>query len=310
MIASAVARIRRAVVLFFRRPGIKKVTRILGSVLKIGFFLAVMLVLYLPIVFIAIQSVNESNSLYNFSGFTFEYWINVFTFNIPSKAVENAIVTTMLVAVIATVVATVAGTIFAIGIHSLSRKKRQGMVILNQVPILNADIITGISMMMVFRLLMNMIPDIFQFGFVTLVIAHIFFCIPYVVLSVLPKLSELDDNLYDAALDLGCTPAGGIVKVIVPAISSGILSGMLIAFTMSIDDYLISLFNAGQRGIGGDNLSMYVYNAANRIIEHEVYAFSSILSSGVFVLLLAIYIHSALKKKSAERHKVLSQQKI
>jgi len=199
--------------------------------------------------------------------------------------------------------ATVAGTIFAIGIHSLSRKKRQGMVILNQVPILNADIITGISMMMVFRLLMNLIPDLFQFGFVTLVIAHIFFCIPYVVLSVLPKLSELDDNLYDAALDLGCTPAGGIVKVIVPAISSGILSGMLIAFTMSIDDYLISLFNAGQRGIGGDNLSMYVYNAANRIIEHEVYAFSSILSSGVFILLLAIYIHSALKKKSAERQK-------
>ncbi|MFA5005952.1 MAG: ABC transporter permease [Candidatus Izemoplasmatales bacterium] len=310
MIASALSRFRRTVVLFFRRPGIKKTTRILGSVLKVGFFLGVMLILYLPIVFIAIQSVNQSNSLYNFSGFTFEYWLNVLTFDIPSKAVENAITTTMLVAIIATVVATVAGTIFAIGIHSLSRRKRQGMVILNQVPILNADIITGISMMMVFRLLLNLIPDAFQFGFVTLVIAHIFFCIPYVVLSVLPKLAELDDNLYDAALDLGCTPASGIVKVIVPAIGSGILSGMLIAFTMSIDDYLISLFNAGQRGIGGDNLSMYVYNAANRIIEHEVYAFSSILSTGVFVLLLAIYLRSALKKKSAERHKVLSQQKI
>lgn len=310
MIASGFARFRRAVVLFFRRPGVKKATRILGSVVKIGFFVGVMLVLYLPIIFIAIQSVNESNSLYNFSGFTFEYWKNVLTLSIPSRAVENAIATTLLVAVIATVVATVAGTIFAIGIHSLSRKKRQGMVILNQVPILNADIITGISMMMVFRLLMNLIPDAFQFGFVTLVIAHIFFCIPYVVLSVLPKLAELDENLYDAALDLGCTPAGGIVKVIVPAISSGIMSGMLIAFTMSIDDYLISLFNAGQRGIGGDNLSMYVYNAANRIIEHEVYAFSSILSTGVFVLLLAIYLHSALKKKSAEKHKLLSHQKI
>jgi spermidine/putrescine transport system permease protein len=304
------AETRRAVVLFFRRPRVKRLGHALGSIVKVAFFLAVMFALYLPIIYIAIQSVNASDSLYNFSAFTLESWVNVLTWNIPSVKVGNAILTTLFVAIVATGVSTVVGTIFAIGIHSLSKKKREGMVILNQVPILNADIITGLSVMMVFRMLLDLVPDLFTFGLLTLVTAHIFFCIPYVVLSVMPKLAELDENLYDAALDLGCTPAGGIVKVIVPAVRSGILSGMLIAFTMSIDDYLISLFNAGQRGLGGENLSIYIYNAANRIIEHEVYAFSTILSTTVFILLVVVYLRSALKKRGADRAMLVRNQKI
>jgi len=289
----------RQVVLFFRRPKVEKAMEILGGILKNLFFVFVILLLYVPIIIIAIQSINTSSQITDYAGFTWKYWIQVLTWTIPSASIRNSILTTLVVAGIATLVSTVLGTFFAVGIHSLSKKKRQGMVLLNQVPILNADIITGLSMWMVFKFISTIIP--IRFGLGTLVTAHVFFCIPYVVLSVLPKLNELDDNLYDAALDLGCKPMMGIIKVIVPAISSGILSGMMIAFTMSIDDYLISFFNDGSGGIGGQNLSVYVYGASNLGIDRAVYAFSTILSLGVFVALLAIYVRSALKKRRLEQ---------
>ncbi len=287
----------RKVTLFFRRPKVEKTVDILGSILKYAFFAFVMMCLYLPIFLIAVQSFNKSNELTAFSGFTWQYWVNVLTFQVPSVKVEKAILTTLVVAVSATLLATILGTVVAIGIHALTKKRRQAMVIINQIPILNADIITGLSLAMIFKIFVDAMPDFFSFGLGTLIFAHVFFCIPYVVLSVLPKLGELDENLYEAALDLGCKPSAAIGRVIVPAIAPGILSGMLIAFTMSIDDYLISLFNKGQRGIGAENLSIYVYNAANRTIEHEVYAFSSILSITVFVVLIAVYVKSLLKQK-------------
>lgn len=287
----------RKVTLFFRRPKIEKVVDIFASILKYAFFAFIMICLYLPIFLIGVQSFNKSNELTAFSGFTWQYWINVLTVQIPSVKVEKAILTTLSVAILATLVATILGTIIAIGIHALTKKRRQTMVIINQIPILNADIITGLSLAMIFKIFVDAMPNVFSFGLATMIVAHVFFCIPYVVLSVLPKLSELDENLYEAALDLGCKPAKAIAKVIVPAISSEILSGMLIAFTMSIDDYLISLFNKGQRGIGAENLSIYVYNAANRTIEHEVYAFSSILSVVVFLVLAGVYVKSLLKQK-------------
>lgn len=287
----------RRVTLFFRRPKVEKTVSILGSIVKYAFFAFVMMCLYLPIFLIAVQSFNKSSELTAFSGFTWQYWVNVLTFQVPSVKVEKAILTTLIVAVSATLLATLLGTIVAIGIHALTKKRRQSMVIINQIPILNADIITGLSLAMIFKIFVDAMPGVFSFGLGTLIFAHVFFCIPYVVLSVLPKLAELDENLYEAALDLGCKPAAAIGRVIVPAIAPGILSGMLIAFTMSIDDYLISLFNKGQRGIGAENLSIYVYNAANRTIEHEVYAFSSILSLTVFVVLIAVYVKSLLKQK-------------
>lgn len=295
----------RKVTLFFRRPKVEKTMDILGSIVKYAFFAVVMMCLYLPIFLIGVQSFNRSNELTAFSGFTWQYWINVLTFRVPSVSVEKAILTTLIVAVSATLLATVLGTIVAIGIHALTKKRRQAMVIINQVPILNADIITGLSLAMIFKIFVEAMPGVFSFGLGTLIVAHVFFCIPYVVLSVLPKLSELDENLYEAALDLGCKPAAAIGRVIVPAIAPGILSGMLIAFTMSIDDYLISLFNHGSRGIGKENLSIYVYNAANRTIEHEVYAFSSILSVVVFLALIAVYIRSMMK----QRHLVAGSKK-
>jgi len=292
----------RSIVLFFRRTAVQKVTKVLSSILKYTFFAFVLILLYLPIMVIAIQSVNDSSQFYNFTGFTFQWWINVFTLNLSGELLV-AIKTTLIVALVATLISTVLGTIISIGIHSLAKKKRQAMVLLNQVPILNADIITGLSLMVVFKLVMTLIPNIFGLG--TLILAHVFFCMPYVILSVLPKLSELDENLYDAALDLGCHPASGIVKVIVPSISSGIFSGMLIAFTMSIDDFLISFFNTGDNGglfdLGSNNLSTYIYGSYNRTgFDLSVYAYSTLLSLLVFIALAAVYIKSSVKKAKAE----------
>lgn len=283
----------RPVVLFFRRPGVAKTMQVLGSILKYTFFVFVLILLYLPIGVIAIQSVNNSRQFYGFTGFTLEWWGNVLAFDLSTE-LQNAIVTTLLVAVVATLLSTVFGTIIAIGIHSLAKKKRRAMVLINQIPILNADIVTGLSLMFVFKILMNLFPDFF--GLPTMILAHVFFCMPYVILSILPKLSELDENLYDAALDLGCHPASGIVKVIVPAVSSGIFTGMLIAFTMSIDDFLISFFNTGGIGLGSNNLSTYINGSVLHIMDTEVYAFSTILSFSVFVVLAVIYIRSSIKK--------------
>ena len=245
---------QRSFVLFFRKPGVEKTIGIIKSILKWIFFVGVIFMLYLPILIIAIHSVNESQGIYAFTNFTFKWYGEIFTETSLFQSIKNS----LLIAVLATAVSTVFGTIFAIGIHSLTKKKRQKMVLLNQVPILNADIVTGISLMLVFKTLMYIFPNIF--GFTTMFLAHIFFCLPYVILSILPKLSELDDNLYDAALDLYSKPAVGILKVIIPAISSGIFTGMLMAFTMSIDDFVISYFTRGQ---GFQNLSIWIYTSIN-----------------------------------------------
>jgi len=282
--------------LFLRRPKVEQAIARIVSVFKYAFFAFFMFLMYLPIVVIAIQSFNTTTGLiYQFNGFTFEHWKNVLTFDLDTN-LANAITTTLVVAFLATAVSTVAGTIIAIGIHSLPKKKRQGMVFLNQVPILNADIITGISLMFVFKIVATILPG--TFGMPSLIVAHIFFCLPYVVLSILPKLAELDENLYDAALDLYCKPAAGITKVIIPAILPGILTGMLIAFTMSIDDFLISFFNAGEI----NNLSIYIYGGYNRRLAPEVYAYNTILSTVIILGLVAMYVSSALKKRARLKH--------
>jgi len=290
-------------VLFFRRPKVEKVMKSLVSVFKYSFFAFFMFLMYMPIFIIAIQSFNDRGLLYRFSGFTFDYWINVLTFNLDPDLMA-AIITTLLVAFIATLISTVVGTIAAIGIHALPKKKRQQMVILNQVPILNADIITGLSLMFIFKIVVDLFPNIF--GLPSLIVAHVFFCIPYVVLSIMPKLAELDENLYDAALDLYCKPKRAITRVIIPAIMPGIFTGMLIAFTMSIDDFLISFFNTGSydpfnAGLGLNNISTYIYGSVNRQMAPEVYAYNTILSLGVILILAFVYIRSAYKNRKHEQ---------
>jgi spermidine/putrescine transport system permease protein len=280
----------RKIVLFFRRPTVDKIVRLIGSILKWVFFIGLIFLLYLPIMIIAVQSVNNSQSMYDFTYFTLKWYGLIFN----ERSLSQAILNSLIIAILATVISTILGTVFAIGIHSLTKKKRQKMILLNQVPILNADIVTGISLMLVFKILMSFFPTIF--GFTTMLLAHIFFCLPYVILSVLPKLSELDDNLYDAALDLYCKPTTGILKVIIPAISSGIFTGMLMAFTMSIDDFVISYFNTGQ---GFENVSIWIYASIGRQMSPAVYAYNTAFSFLMIFVLIIISIRGSLKKRRA-----------
>lgn len=246
------------------------------------FFILMMFMLYLPIIIIAIQSVNSSVVTTRFSTFTLEWYTNIFN----EDELLNAIKNTLMVSAIATTLATVLGTFFAIGIFHLPKNKRSGLMFLNNVPILNADIVTGFSLMIMFRFVMvliNMVVQLFNpsasisiFGLPTLVLAHLFFTFPYVVLSVVPKLKELDANLVDAAADLGLKPMKALIYVVVPAIKAGIFSGMLLALTMSVDDFVISFFNTGA---GYDNLSIWIYGVlGRRNLTPSVYAFSTLLT--------------------------------
>lgn len=253
-------------------------------------FLVVLIVLglYLSIIVIAIQSFNANRNISNFTSFSFQWYFNI----INEEELMNAIRNTFLVSSIATVLATFLGTFFAIGLYALSRKSRVLWMLLNNVPILNADIVTGFSLMLMFRLLMVVFPNIF--GLFTLVMAHLFFTIPYVVLSVMPKLKETDPNLMDAALDLGVKPYKALIKVVIPAIKAGIFSGMLLALTMSIDDFVISYFNTGA---GFDNLSIWIYAViGRRNLTPSVYAFSTLLTLFTLVGLLLFQFLQRQKK--------------
>lgn len=291
--------LKRKIVLFFRKPYMKKATKISLQVLKSMFFVAVMFILYLPIMIIAIQSVNASESFYEFSYFSFKWYAELFTqfsFNINDAGVLGAVIErTLLIAFLSTIISTIVGTLFAIGIHSLSGKMKKTMVFMNQVPILNADIVTGISLMLIFKLFIDFIPNLF--GLPTLLLAHIFFSLPYVVLSVLPKLAELDENLYEAALDLGARPAKAITHVIIPAISSGIFTGMLIAFTMSIDDFVISYFTTGN---GFDNVSIWVYASIGRRMSPSIYAYNTLLSTIVISGMILYNVVRVIRNKVSQ----------
>ena len=211
-----------------------------------------MLFFYLPILYIIVFSFNDSRSLTKFSGFSLRWYEKMFA----DSTMMEAVLYTVVIALIATVVSTVVGTITAIGL-SKSRKVVQKMVErINDLPVMNPDIVTAISLLMFFSVLSV------KKGFGTLLLAHIMFCIPYVMLSVTPKLRSLDPNLIDAAMDLGATPFQALTKVIVPQIKPGIVSGALIAFTMSFDDFVISYFTTGN---GVNNISILVYTMSKRV---------------------------------------------
>ena len=211
-----------------------------------------MLFFYLPILYIIVFSFNDSRSLTKFSGFSLRWYEKMFA----DSTMMEAVLYTVIIAVIATVIATVVGTITAIGL-SKSRKVVQKMVErINDLPVMNPDIVTAISLLMFFSVLTV------KKGFGTLLLAHIMFCVPYVMLSVTPKLRSLDPNLIDAAMDLGATPFQALTKVIVPQIKPGIVSGALIAFTMSFDDFVISYFTTGN---GVNNISILVYTMSKRV---------------------------------------------
>ena len=242
-----------------------------------------MLFFYLPILYIIIFSFNDSRSLTKFSGFSLRWYEKMFA----DSTMMEAVLYTVIIAVIATVIATVVGTITAIGL-SKSRKVVQKMVErINDLPVMNPDIVTAISLLMFFSVLTV------KKGFGTLLIAHIMFCIPYVMLSVTPKLRSLDPNLIDAAMDLGATPFQALTKVIVPQIKPGIISGALIAFTMSFDDFVISYFTTGN---GVNNISILVYTMSKRV-NPSINALSTIVIILITLVLGVVNIVPIVREK-------------
>ncbi len=238
---------------------------------------------YAPIIYVVIFSFNSSKSLTNFSGFSLRWYQKMFA----DRTIMESIWYTVACAVIATAVSTVIGTITAIGLSKSRRIIKEAVTQVNNLPMLNPDIVTAIGFMLFFTSLR------IQTGFTTMVLAHIAFCIPYVMLSITPKLRTLDPNIAEAALDLGCTPLQALWKVIIPQIKEGIFSGALVAFSMSFDDFVISLFTTGP---GINNISIYVYANVKRI-NPTINALSSIIVFVITAVLIIINVVPMIRER-------------
>ncbi len=245
------------------------------NVLKKIYTYFIFLFLYAPIIVLIVFSFNSSKSRAHWTGFTFKWYIEMF----KDRQIMTSLYYTIVIALVASLVATLLGTIAAIGIVYLKKLPKTILMNLTYLPVLNPDIVTGISLMLLFILFK------FPRGFFTMLLAHITFNLPYVILSVLPKLKQLDNQIYDAALDLGATPSYALKKVILPQIAPGIFTGFLLAMTMSIDDFVISFFTTGP---GVSNLAITIYSMARKGVSPKINATLSLLFASVVLLLLIV----------------------
>ena len=256
------------------------------------FNILVYVFLYLPIVVLIIFSFNASKSRTVWAGFSLHWYQEL----LRDEEILSAFSTTITVSVLAAVIATVLGTAAAIGFHNMKRRPRNLFLTINNIPMTNADIITGVSLMLLFVGAGNLLG--FSLGFGTLLLAHITFNVPYVVLAVMPKLRQLNPNLGEAAMDLGATPWQAFWKVLMPELRPGILNGMLIAFTMSIDDFVISYFTAGSEV---STLAMQIYAMTRKRISPEVNALSTILFAVVLTLLVIVNVRQVRQEQLNEK---------
>ena len=247
----------------------------------------VLVILYAPIAFIVIFSFTEAKSLGNWTGFSTQLYQNLFNGSMQNASgLLAAVKNTLLIALAASIVATFLGTIAAIGIYNLKGRKKQTMTFLNNIPMINPDVITGVSLFLLFVFL-----GISQ-GYLTVILAHITFCTPYVVLNVMPKLRQMNPNIYEAALDLGATPRQALRKVMVPALRPGMISGFILSFTMSLDDFAVTFFTRGT--IGRDTLSTYIYADARKGgLTPELKPLMSIIFVIILIVLLVINIRQS-----------------
>ena len=234
----------------------------------------ILVFMYVPILTLIVLSFNRSKSRSHWAGFTFNWYIRLF----KDSEILNALANTLVIALIATIVATIIGTVTTVALVGLNRRTRAVIMGITNIPMINADIVTGISLMLLFRVLH------FQSGFITVLIAHITFNIPYVMLSVMPRMKTISPSVYEAALDLGAEPWFAFRKTVLPDLMPAVFSGALMAFTMSIDDFIITYFT---KGSGFDTLSTKIYNSVKRGIQPEIYALSAIIFIVVLVLLFA-----------------------
>ena len=270
----------------------------------------VFLFLYAPIIILIVFSFNAGTSSSVWKGFSLHWYAELF----QNRLIMQSVYTTLLVSVLSTLIATVAGTFAAIGLASMRRRWRTPLMTVNNIPVMNAEIVTGVSMCLLFvaffglwkafAVWFNQAQDTFwmeeniYLGFGTLLLAHVTFNIPHVILTVMPKLRQMDKNLVDAAQDLGCTWMQAFWKVIIPEIKPGIISGALIAFTMSIDDFIISYFTAGS---GVSTLAMTIYSMTKKRVSPEINAISTLLFGAVLLLLIIINVRESRQERLRER---------
>lgn len=250
-----------------------------------------LLLLYAPLIFIAVFSFTESRVLGNWSGFSTRYYENLFSGHTQGgSSLLSAVENTIIIALAAAVISTLLGTVAAIGIHNLRGRRKQSVLFLNNIPMINPDIITGVSLFLLFVFL-----HITQ-GYATVILAHVSFCTPYVVLSVMPRLTQMNPNIYEAALDLGANPHQAFWKVMVPQLRPGMISGFMLAFTMSLDDFAVTFFTRGT--IGLDTLSTYIYTDARKGgLTPELRPLMTLIFLAVLILLIIINIRKAKTEK-------------
>lgn len=265
----------------------KKIIQNLKRVAE-NFYLVIILVfLYAPIVTMMVLSFNSSKSRSKWGGFTLHWYTQLF----QSSTIMDALYNTLVIAFVSSLIATIIGTAASIAINGMKRVPKTIVMGITNIPMLNADIVTGISLMLAF------IAFGISLGFKTILIAHITFNIPYVILSVMPKLKQTSKSTYEAAMDLGASPVYAFFKVVLPDILPGVLSGFLLSFTMSLDDFIITHFT---RGAGINTLSTLIYSEVRRGIKPSMYALSTIIFLVVLVLLLFINF-APNKKKEAKK---------
>lgn len=242
-----------------------------------GYAFLVYLFLYLPIFLMIIYSFNDSRYGGSWNGFTLRWYGDL----LRDRSIMDSLYTTLIVAITASVVATIIGTVSAVAIHNMRPKSKTIMSSLSYIPMVNPDIVIGISLLSLF-VLFNM-----RLGYVTLILAHITFNIPYVIFAVLPKLQQLNPNIEEAAMDLGATPIQAFFKVVLPELMPGIVTGLLLAFTLSIDDFIVSFFTTGS---GVSTLSIRIYSMTKRGVSPMINALSSILFVSVLFLMLVLQL--------------------
>ncbi len=250
-----------------------------------AYFILIFLFLYMPIAILIALSFNNSKSRVIWGGFTFKWYRELFT----SSMIFSAFRTTILLTLLSSVIASILGTMAAIGIHAMRKRGRAIMLGATNIPLLNADIVTGISMMLLF-------VRFTELGFHTVLIAHITFNIPYVILNVLPKLNQTSRYTYEAALDLGAKPAYAFYKIVWPDIRPGVFSGFLMCVTMSLDDFSITYFT---KGAGVNTLSTMIYTELRKGIMPQMYALSTLLFFIAFALLLLMNLKSSRAKQQS-----------
>ena len=243
--------------------------------LKRVYVALIFIFLYAPIATLIVLSFNASRTRAKWGGFTFKWYIELF----QNRDIMEALYTTLIIAFVSSLIATIIGTAACVGMNGMHRRTKAVLMGITNIPMLNADIVTGISLMLLF------LSFGIRFGFGTILLSHITFNIPYVILSVMPRMRNLNPHTYEAALDLGASPVYAFFKVIFPDLLPGILSGFLMAFTMSLDDFIITHFT---KGAGIDTLSTKIYTEVRKGIKPEMYALSTLIFVVVLLLLALV----------------------